>query len=92
MRVPLPLPQDIAEGRKVVRVRIGEAGPDGEMAEVLDEQFFPGLLRVEVPRPARRVYLAIVLCNNAMADTETKTRSCTPAFLLLALAYPGKVN
>ena len=52
VRIPLSLPQDITEGRKVVRVRIGEVGPDGELAEVLDEQFFSGLLRVEVPRPA----------------------------------------
>jgi hypothetical protein len=51
VRIPLALPPDIAEGRKVVRVRIGEAGPGGELVSLLDEEFFSGLLRVEVPRP-----------------------------------------
>ncbi|MBI2855647.1 MAG: hypothetical protein HYX93_02235 [Chloroflexi bacterium] len=50
VRIPLGLPVDIAEGRKVVRVRIGEAGPGGEIVNLLDEEFFTGRLRVELPR------------------------------------------
>ncbi|MFC1935554.1 hypothetical protein ACFLX9_02155, partial [Chloroflexota bacterium] len=51
IRVPIAVPAEVAEGRKVLRVRIGEAGPSGEMANLLDEEFFTGRLRVEVPRP-----------------------------------------
>lgn len=50
VRIPLALPPDIGEGRKVVRVRIGEVGLEGQIARVLDEEFFTGRLRVEVPR------------------------------------------
>lgn len=49
--VPLAIPPGAAVGRKVVRVRIGEAGATGEIANLLDEQFFTGLLRVEGPEP-----------------------------------------
>jgi len=47
--VPLVMPPDIAEGAKLIRVRIGEVGPTGDLTGLLDEEFFAGLLRVERP-------------------------------------------
>ncbi len=46
--VPLSLPPEISAGAKVIRARIGEVGPTGDLTSVLDEEFFAGLLRVEV--------------------------------------------
>ncbi|MFC1935983.1 hypothetical protein ACFLX9_04460, partial [Chloroflexota bacterium] len=51
IRIPIAVPVGVEEGRKVLRVRIGEAGPAGDLASLLDEEFFTGRLRVEVPRP-----------------------------------------
>lgn len=48
---PLSLPAAISEGSKMVRVRIGDAGPAGEMVSLLDEQLFGGRLRVELAGP-----------------------------------------
>lgn len=47
--IPLAMPPGIAEGAKLIRVRIGEVGPTGELTGILDEEFFAGLLRVESP-------------------------------------------
>ncbi len=45
VRIPFTLPQQ--EGRKIFRVRIGEAGPTGQISNELDSQVFSNLARVE---------------------------------------------
>lgn len=48
VQVPLNLPATSAAGPELLRVRVGQA-PAGRLVNVLDEDFFPGLLRVEAP-------------------------------------------
>ena len=49
VRIPISLPPGISEGGKELRVRVGEAGSQGELTNVLDEQVFSGLLVVRAP-------------------------------------------
>ena len=49
VRAPLTLAPGISEGSKVLRVRIGQVGPTGQLVIVLDERVVSGQLRVERP-------------------------------------------
>lgn len=57
VRVAIPIPPDVAEGSWDAQVRIYEAGPEGSLGNLVDEQFFGNVLDVEVPErpPAPRL-------------------------------------